>query len=186
MMQKKTPSILKKFLLFNLIIFSVLGLFTIFYLKAIQPNLVKTRTSSHLSIINNTADHIERLNIKFTEQGLKNFLLSTRFLFQSLDRVQFYNLSGDIIADTNILDLDQKVFSKSAEGVLSPVAAPKLLSFRSLKKLVSPLAIYLFNYLYEILRMVKYLGLSVRHLLHDRVHQLHPRMYIDEIDPNES
>ena len=38
---KKSASILRKFLLFNLAVFSVLGLFTIFYLKAIQPNLVK-------------------------------------------------------------------------------------------------------------------------------------------------
>ena len=40
---KKTASILKKFLLFNLTTFSILGLFTIIYLKAIQPNLVKER-----------------------------------------------------------------------------------------------------------------------------------------------
>ena len=41
MKKKKTSSILRKFLLFNLSIFSVLGLFTILYLNAIQPNLVK-------------------------------------------------------------------------------------------------------------------------------------------------
>ena len=40
-------------------------------------------------------------------------MLSTRFLFQSLDRVQFFNLKGKILGDTNILDLDQNVFSKS-------------------------------------------------------------------------
>ena len=39
--KKKSSSILKKFLLFNLTIFSILGLFTIVYLKAIQPSLVK-------------------------------------------------------------------------------------------------------------------------------------------------
>ena len=38
---KKTASILKKFLLFNFSVFSILGLFTIVYLKAIQPNLLK-------------------------------------------------------------------------------------------------------------------------------------------------
>ncbi len=117
MKQKKTPSILKKFLLFNLIIFSVLGLFTILYLQAIQPNLVKERTSNHINIINNTADHIERLDVTFDEEGIKKFLLSTRFLFQSLSRVQFYNIKGDIIGDTNILDLDQSVFMKS-EAIL--------------------------------------------------------------------
>jgi len=114
MIKKNTNSILKKFLLFNLVVFSVLGIFTIFYLKAIQPNLVKKVTSNHLIIINNTTDHIERLNIKFDQEGIKKFLLSTRFLFQSLDRVQFYNQNGKIIGDTNILDLDQSVFSRSS------------------------------------------------------------------------
>ena len=40
-------------------------------------------------------------------------MLSTRFLFQSLDRVQFYSIDGDLIGDTNILDLDQNVFTRS-------------------------------------------------------------------------
>ena len=113
MKRKKTASILKKFLLFNLIVFSVLGIFTLLYLKAIQPNLVKARTYNHLAIINNTSDHLERLNINLDAQSIKKFLLSTRFLFQGLDRVQFYNIDGDLIGDTNILDLDQNVFSKS-------------------------------------------------------------------------
>ena len=34
-------------------------------------------------------------------------------MFQSLDRVQFYNSNGELIGDTNILDLDQSVFSRS-------------------------------------------------------------------------
>ena len=51
MRPKKTASILKKFLLFNLTTFSILGLFTIFYLKAIQPNLVKERAINHKIII---------------------------------------------------------------------------------------------------------------------------------------
>ena len=37
---KKTASILKNFY-YLIYTFSILGLFTIFYLKAIQPNLVK-------------------------------------------------------------------------------------------------------------------------------------------------
>ena len=113
MKQKKTTSILRKFLLFNLLVFTVLGLFTILYLKAIQPSLVKERTANHLDIINNTSDHIKRLDIQFSREGIKEFLLSTRFLFQSLDRVQFYDNEGNVIGDTNILDLDQSVFSKS-------------------------------------------------------------------------
>ena len=110
---KKTASILKKFLLFNLTTFSILGLFTIFYLKAIQPNLVKERAVDHRIIINNTLDHLKRLNVDYSSEGIRTFLLSTRFLFQSLDRVHFYNSTGELIGDTNILDLDQSVFSRS-------------------------------------------------------------------------
>ena len=113
MKQKNSNSILRKFLLFNLLVFSILGLITFIYLSAIQPNLVKKRTTNHYIIIKNTNDHLERLNIKFDRENLKTFLLSTRFLFQSLDRVQFYSLEGKLIGDTNILDLDQSVFEKS-------------------------------------------------------------------------
>ena len=113
MNQKKSASILKKFLLFNLLVFSVLGLFTYIYLQAIQPNLVKDKSSNHLVIIKNTTDHLQRLSVDFNEKGLSTFLLSARFLFQSLDRAQFFNLDGKLIGDTDILDLDQTVFSKS-------------------------------------------------------------------------
>ena len=113
MKQKKSASILRKFLLFNLAVFSVLGLFTIIYLKAIQPNLVKKRATNHYIIISNTIDHLDRLNVNFNSEEIKKFLLSTRFLFQSLDRVQFYDNEGRLIGDTNILDLDQNVFTKS-------------------------------------------------------------------------
>ena len=113
MKQKKSASILKKFLLFNLTVFSILGLFTIIYLEAILPTLVSDRSSNHKIVINNTKENLERLNIDYTTKGIREFLLSTRFLFQSLDRVQFYDLSGNLIGDTNILDLDQNVFSRS-------------------------------------------------------------------------
>ncbi|MDC0511372.1 HAMP domain-containing histidine kinase [Pelagibacteraceae bacterium] len=113
MKQKKSASILKKFLLFNFTVLSVLGIFTIFYLQAILPNLVKDRTVNHKVIISNTADHFKRLSIVYSKEGIRTFLLSARFLFQSIDRVQFYDLSGNLIGDTNILDLDQSVFSRS-------------------------------------------------------------------------
>ena len=113
MKQKNSASLLKKFLFFNLLVFSVLGLFTILYLQAIQPNLVKKRSAKHSIVIENTSDHLERLKIDFNNQSIKTFLLSTRFLFQSLDRVRFYNNEGDIIGDTNILDLDKDVFTKT-------------------------------------------------------------------------
>jgi len=110
---KSSSSILRKFLIFNFFIFLVLGLFTFFYLQAIQPNLVKQRIEKHAVIIGNTSNHIERLKINFEEESLKNFLLSTRFLFQNLERVQFYNRDGRLIGDSNVLDLGQNVFSKS-------------------------------------------------------------------------
>ena len=51
-----SSSILKKFLVFNLIVFLVLGIFTFLYLDAIKPNLVKTRSAQHTRIINNTIE----------------------------------------------------------------------------------------------------------------------------------
>jgi len=113
MMQKKSSSILRKFLLFNFLVFSILGLFTYIYIQAIQPKLVQNKTTNHLVIIKNTTSHLNRLNINFKEKALSTFLLSARFLFQSLDRVQFFDLNGDLIGDTDILDLDQSVFTKS-------------------------------------------------------------------------
>ena len=113
MNKKNSASILKKFLLFNFLVFSVLGLITFIYLQAIQPNLVKNKSINHLVVIKNTSDHLERLNINFNEKNLSTFLLSARFLFQNLDRVQFFNLGGNLVGDTNMLDLDQNVFSRS-------------------------------------------------------------------------
>ena len=118
---KKSASILRKFLLFNLVTFSFLGLFTLIYLGAIQPNLVKKTASNHVTIINNTSDHLERLGIEYNNEEIKKFLLSTRFLFQGLDRVQFYSDSGDLIGDTNILDLDLTVFKKSDEIIQNKI-----------------------------------------------------------------
>ena len=108
-----TSSILKKFLVFNFIIFLILGIFTFLYLNAIKPNLVKNRSNQHTRIINNTSDHINRLKIEFTKEGATKFLLSTRFLFQNLDRVQLYDLDANLLADTDTLDLVQDVFVKN-------------------------------------------------------------------------
>ena len=113
MKQKKSASILKKFLIINLTVFSILGLFTIIYLEAIQPTLVKERSENHKIVINNTKDNLERLNIDYTKEGVRDFLLSTRFLFQNLERVQFFSADGKLIGDTNVIDLDQNVFVRS-------------------------------------------------------------------------
>ena len=105
-----SSSILKKFLVFNLIIFLVLGAFTFLYLKAIKPNLIKNRSNQHLKIINNTTNHISRLSIEFTKEGITKFLLKERYLFHNLDRVQLYDLNSNLLADTDTLDLAQDTF----------------------------------------------------------------------------
>ncbi|MDA9676795.1 HAMP domain-containing histidine kinase, partial [bacterium] len=105
-----SSSILGKFLFFNLIAFLVLGIFTYLYLSAIKPNLIKKRSNQHEIIINNTTDHINRLNIEFTKDSATEFLLSTRFLFQNLDRVQLYDLNSNLLADTDTLDLATDTF----------------------------------------------------------------------------
>ena len=105
-----SSSILRKFLAFNLIIFLVLGIFTFLYLNAIKPNLVKNRSNQHAKIINNTSDHINRLNIEFTKKSATEFLLDARFLFQNLDRVQLYDLNSNLLADTDTLDLARDIF----------------------------------------------------------------------------
>ena len=111
----KNPSIIKKFIIINFIIFSIIGLITLFYLMAIEPSLVKKKSTNHIQIINNTINHIERLNIKFEKKEISNFLLSTGFLFQNLDRVQFFDNDINLLGDTNILDLDPRSFSKNLE-----------------------------------------------------------------------
>ncbi|MBA1338616.1 MAG: two-component system, OmpR family, sensor histidine kinase ChvG [Pelagibacterales bacterium] len=119
-----TSSILKKFLIFNLIIFLVLGVFTFLYLNAIKPNLVKERSNLHTKIINNTIDHVKRLNVKFNKKSATEFLLSTRFLFQSLDRVQLYGLKFNLLADTDTLDLAQDSFMPSQNIKESSIYKP--------------------------------------------------------------
>ena len=105
-----SSSILRKFLIFNLIVFLVLGVFTFLYMKAIKPNLVNNRSTQHSTIIDNTSDHINRLNIVFTKESATEFLLDARFLFQNLDRVQLYDLNSNLLADTDTLDLARDIF----------------------------------------------------------------------------
>jgi len=116
-----SSSILKKFLVFNLIIFLVLGIFTYLYLDAIKPNLVKNRSNQHTKIINNTSEHINRLKIEFTKESATEFFLSTRFLFQNLDRVQLYDLNSNLLADTDTLDLAQDIFVASQDVKETPI-----------------------------------------------------------------
>ncbi len=107
----KNLSILKKFLFINFIFFTIIGTFTFFYLENIQPNLIKKKSSNHIAIINNTIENLNRLEIRFNEEDIRKFLFSTRFIFQSLDRVIFFNNELDLVGDTDTLDLDPRSFS---------------------------------------------------------------------------
>ena len=113
----KNLSILKKFLLINLIFFSVIGLFTFLYIKNVQPNLIKNKSSNHIEMINNTIENLERLDIKFNEDDIRKFLFSTRFIFQTLDRVIFFDNELILIGDTDTLDLDPRSFSSRLDIV---------------------------------------------------------------------
>ena len=107
----KSLSILKKFLFINFIIFTIIGLFTIIYLNNIQPNLIKKKSINHTNIINNTIDNLLRLEIKFVTEDIRKFLFSTRFIFQNLDRVIFFDNNLNLVGDTDTLDLDPRAFS---------------------------------------------------------------------------
>ena len=108
----KDLSILKKFLFINFVVFIIIGLLTIVYLKSIQPSLIKKKTSNHIKVIDNTINHIKRLKIEFNKDDIRKFLFSTRFLFQNLDRVILLDVKFNIIADTDTLDLDPRSFSQ--------------------------------------------------------------------------
>ena len=107
----KNISILKKFLFINLMFFTIIGLFTFAYLKNVQPNLIKKKSSNHIEIINNTIDNLVRLEVAFIEEDIRKFLFSTRFLFQNLDRVIFFDNELNLVGDTDTLDLDPRSFS---------------------------------------------------------------------------
>jgi len=108
----KSLSILKKFLFINFLVFLIIGILTVFYLNSIKPSIIKDKTSNHINILNNTIENINRLKVKFNEHDIRNFLFSTRFLFQNLDRVQIFDNKFELIGDTDNLDLDPRAFSQ--------------------------------------------------------------------------
>jgi len=113
----KTLSILKKFLFINFVIFTIIGLFTIIYVNSIQANLVKKKSENHIKVIINTVDNITRLNVKFDVDDIRKFLFSTRFIFQNLDRVIFFDNNLNLIGDTDTLDLDPRSFSTRLDEI---------------------------------------------------------------------
>ena len=113
----KNLSILKKFLFINLITFLVIGSLTLVYIKNVKPSLIKNKTIKHIQIIDNTIEHILRLNIKLEEEDIRRFLFSTRFLFQNLDRVILLDNQFNLVGDTDTLDLDPRSFSNRLDIV---------------------------------------------------------------------
>ncbi len=121
----KNLSILKKFLFINFIFFTIIGTFTFIYLENVQPNLIKKKSSNHIEVINNTIDNLSRLNVKFVEEDIRKFLFSTRFLFQNLDRVIFFDDKMNLIGDTDTLDLDPRAFSSRLDTVELEILSEK-------------------------------------------------------------
>jgi two-component system sensor histidine kinase ChvG len=113
----KSLSILKKFLFINFIIFTIISLFTFVYLNNVQPNLIKKKSVKHLNVIDNTINTLIRLDVKFDVDDIRKFLFSTRFIFQNLDRVIFFDNYTNIIGDTDTLDLDPRSFSKRLDEI---------------------------------------------------------------------
>ena len=113
----KTLSILNKFLFINFLIFTIIVLFTFIYLNNFQPSLIKKKSLNHSVIINNTIDNILRLDVKFQANDIRKFLFSTRFIFQNLDRVIFFDDQLNLIGDTDTLDLDPRSFSTRLDKI---------------------------------------------------------------------
>ena len=134
----KSLSILKKFLFINLLIFLVIGSLTILYIGNVQPNLIKKKTIKHIQVIDNTIEHILRLNIKFVEEDIRRFLFSTRFLFQNLDRVILFDNQINLVGDTDTLDLDPRSFSNRMNIVqletLNKEVSKKIIEKKSIDK----------------------------------------------------
>ena len=134
----KSLSILKKFLFINLIIFLVIGSLTLLYIGNVKPNLIKKKTIKHIQVIDNTIEHILRLNIKFEEEDIRRFLFSTRFLFQNLDRVILFDNKFNLVGDTDTLDLDPRSFSNRMNivqlEILNKDVSKKIIEKKSVNK----------------------------------------------------
>ena len=134
----KSLSILKKFLFINLVIFLIIGFLTALYISNAKPNLIKNKTSKHIQIINNTIEHILRLNIKFEEEDIRRFLFSTRFLFQNLDRVILFDNQFNLVGDTDTLDLDPRSFSSRLDivelEILNKEKSKKIVETKNINK----------------------------------------------------
>ena len=134
----KSLSILKKFLFINLIVFLVIGSLTLIYIGNVKPNLIQNKKSKHIQVIDNTIEHILRLNIKFEEADVRRFLFSTRFLFQNLDRVILFDSQLNLVGDTDTLDLDPRSFSNRLDivqlEILNEETSKKIIETKNINK----------------------------------------------------
>ena len=134
----KSLSILKKFLFINLIIFLAIGFLTLLYIGNVKPNLILKKTVKHIQVIDNTIDHILRLNIQFEEEDIRRFLFSTRFLFQNLDRVILFDNQLNLVGDTDTLDLDPRSFSNRLDivqlEILNEETSKKIIETKNINK----------------------------------------------------
>ena len=92
----KNFSILKKFLFINFIFFLIISIFTTVYIYSIQPSLIKDKSANHYKIIDNTVNHIQRLNISFIQEEIRKFLISTKFLFQTIGCILLWKMNRGI------------------------------------------------------------------------------------------
>ena len=70
----KNFSILKKFLFINLLIFIIIGTFTIIYLSNVKPSLIKNKTAKHILITSQIRkDLIFNKNIKATNYQIDTY-----------------------------------------------------------------------------------------------------------------
>ena len=104
--------ILKKLLFINFIIFIMISLFTFIYLSNVQPNLINQNSGNHINVIDNTINTLIRLDIKFADDDIRKFLFSTRFIFQNLDRVIFFDNDFNLIGDTDTLRSEERRVGK--------------------------------------------------------------------------
>ena len=63
--------------------------------------------------------------MKFVEEDIRGFLFSTRFLFQNLDRVIFFNNKLELVGDTDTLDLDPRSFTTRLDTIELEILSEK-------------------------------------------------------------
>ena len=115
----KNLSILQKFLFINLVVFIFLGIFTFFYLGTIQKDLISEKKKSHIEIINQTILNLDKSDIKFTRNGINEFLFSkkSRFpYFEKLDRVIFFDDKLNLVGDTRSIPSSEMIIEDLLEN----------------------------------------------------------------------